>query len=163
MGTLDASYNNELNDDEDEGGAIIADPQPPKSPSSSPKHTYHNKHSEKKHADHKHLIDEDEDSLIPSPPPLPSSPSLLPRKLIRRKKAAMTLRVMRKWLQKIIYAQAIGNVIRALPIFIMEKYLIMLLIFFEVFFYPYSLYCTTFYSFLLSHSSPLSLLFLLDF
>jgi hypothetical protein len=83
---------------------------------------------------HSSMEEDDEDLLIPPPPPLPPSHTqehTLSR-LKRRQKTAMTLRTVRKWLQKIIYAQAIGNIIRALPIFILEKYMLMLLIFFQV-------------------------------
>lgn len=79
------------------------------------------------------MEDGDEDLLIPSPPPMP--PTEPSNKFKRRQKTAMTLRTVRKWLQKIIYAQAIGNIIRALPLFILEKYMLMLLIFFQVYQY----------------------------
>ena len=104
--------------DEDENGAII-DPSSDQVKNSS-------------------MEEGDEDLLIPSPPPLPPTSTESSNKLKRRQRTAMTLRTVRKWLQKIIYAQAVGNIIRALPIFILEKYMLMLLIFFQV----YGISCT---------------------
>lgn len=138
-------------DDNEENGAIMADPMGPKTPSRS-------KGKGRKRDRYQDLSSE---QLIPSPPPPPPKPGLagipgMPTlsgmagsgsarklmegaasKLRRRQKTAMTLRVVRKWLMKIIYAQAAGNLLRALPIFILEKYLIMLLIFFQVRTIPY--------------------------
>eukprot|EP01132_Coremiostelium_polycephalum_P003717 gene3717-4630_t len=52
----------------------------------------------------------------------------------KKKKAAVALKVGRKWLTNIIIVQTVGNLIRALPIFILEKYYVMLLIFFQALF-----------------------------
>lgn len=94
---------------EDENGAIISHPQ----------------------VTHSSVEEWDEEQLIPSPPPLPPTMEATSR-MKKRQKTAMRLRTVRKWLQKIIYAQAVANIIRALPIFILEKYMLMLLIFFQV-------------------------------
>lgn len=121
-------------EDDEESGAIIANNPPDND--QDPSHPHHPLQHRNKRASKDNYHEGDEDLLIPPPPPPPHPPSSpeMPRNLRKRKKTAMTLRVVRKWLQKIIYAQAIGNIIRALPIFIMEKYLLMLLIFFEMFF-----------------------------
>ncbi|EGC30740.1 hypothetical protein DICPUDRAFT_95677 [Dictyostelium purpureum] len=52
----------------------------------------------------------------------------------RKKRNAIALRVGREWLTYIITVQTIGNLIRALPIFVLEKYYVMLLIFFQALF-----------------------------
>eukprot|EP01133_Synstelium_polycarpum_P016143 gene16143-19208_t len=54
--------------------------------------------------------------------------------VIKKKKAAIALKVGRKWLTNIIIVQTVGNLIRALPVFILEKYYVMLLIFFQAVF-----------------------------
>ncbi|EFA85112.1 P-type ATPase [Heterostelium album PN500] len=51
--------------------------------------------------------------------------------VIKKKRAAIDLKLGRKWLTNIIVVQMVGNLIRALPIFILEKYYVMLLIFFQ--------------------------------
>jgi len=52
----------------------------------------------------------------------------------KKKRAAIALKVGRKWLTNIIIIQTFGNLIRALPIFVLEKYYVMLLIFFQALF-----------------------------
>ncbi|KAM9946077.1 hypothetical protein ACTFIT_004369 [Dictyostelium discoideum] len=52
----------------------------------------------------------------------------------RKKRDAIALRVGRQWLTHIITVQTVGNLIRALPIFVLEKYYVMLLIFFQALF-----------------------------
>ncbi|GAM21255.1 hypothetical protein SAMD00019534_044300 [Acytostelium subglobosum LB1] len=54
--------------------------------------------------------------------------------VFRKKQAALNLKSGRRWLLKIILLQSVGNLIRALPIFILEKYYVMLVIFFQAFF-----------------------------
>ncbi|EGG17717.1 P-type ATPase [Cavenderia fasciculata] len=54
--------------------------------------------------------------------------------VIKKKRAAVALKDGRKWLTYIIIIQTVGNLIRALPIFILERYYVMLLIFIQALF-----------------------------
>ncbi|GAM21496.1 hypothetical protein SAMD00019534_046710 [Acytostelium subglobosum LB1] len=56
------------------------------------------------------------------------------RQVERRRKAAIDLKLNRRLLNKIIFWQSIGNMIRALPIFVLERYYIMLIILFQAIF-----------------------------
>eukprot|EP01113_Clastostelium_recurvatum_P031310 TRINITY_DN3896_c0_g1_i14.p1 TRINITY_DN3896_c0_g1~~TRINITY_DN3896_c0_g1_i14.p1 ORF type:complete len:1346 (+),score=355.54 TRINITY_DN3896_c0_g1_i14:1414-5451(+) len=63
-----------------------------------------------------------------------SSPSVNKPKPLKDRHFLYVLRAECKWLLYLISVQVIGNLLRALPIFVLEKYFVMLLIFFQFLF-----------------------------
>eukprot|EP01113_Clastostelium_recurvatum_P026338 TRINITY_DN3160_c0_g1_i1.p1 TRINITY_DN3160_c0_g1~~TRINITY_DN3160_c0_g1_i1.p1 ORF type:complete len:1415 (-),score=445.20 TRINITY_DN3160_c0_g1_i1:21-4265(-) len=55
----------------------------------------------------------------------------LQHRIQKRRKRATALRVARKWLLQIIFLQIVGNFVRAVPIFILEKFFIMIMLVFQ--------------------------------